>query len=60
MIERETQSPRLILKKMPSQEMLEEFINRLNGSERRQVHFNIINGEFEWDDERREPVRPQE
>jgi hypothetical protein len=47
-METEPQPRRLILKKMPTQEMLEEFVNQMHGAERRQVHFNTITGEFEW------------
>ncbi len=50
MTEREAPSPRLVIKQMPEREMLEEFINQLNGQETRQVHFNVEKGEFEWKD----------
>jgi len=50
MKEVEPKLDRLTLKKMPSKEMLEEFINQLNGTQTKQVHFNIKKGEFEWKD----------
>ena len=59
MTEAEPKPTRFVLRKMPTQEMLEEFVNQMHGAERRQVHFNTIKGEFEWKDERGELIRPQ-
>lgn len=56
----EREVKRLTLNKMPTHEMLEEFVNQMHGSERRQVHFNIERGEFEYKDERPVGNNPSE